>query len=117
MSRSADRAVELLEQRLHDPERSPIQKGDVAFIALELADSPGSLTEACARSIIEALASNPPDAIRRRWFVTWDGPQGMMGMGGQSQQQTTGLRNVTARMAPTDSVPVISAALDARDGW
>ena len=114
-----DRAVELLEQRLHDPERSPIEKGDVAFIALELADRPGSLTEACARSIIEALASNPPDAIRRRWFVAGDRPQGMMGMmmGGRSQEQTTGLQNVTARMAPTDSVPVIYCGPDTRDGW
>ena len=42
-----DRAVELLDQRLHEPERSPIQKGDVAFIALELTDRPGLLTEAC----------------------------------------------------------------------
>src|SRR5271166_3763026 len=63
-----DRAVELLERRSHEPERATIEKGDVAFIALELADSPGSLTEACARSIIEALAANPADAIRRRWL-------------------------------------------------
>ena len=42
------RAVELLEQRMRDPERSPVEKVDVAFIALELAEGPGSLTEKCA---------------------------------------------------------------------
>ena len=76
----------------------------MAFIALELADRPGSLTEACARSIIEALASNPTDAIRRRWFVAGTSHQGIDG-------PTTGLQDVTARMAPTDSVPIITAAL------
>jgi len=107
-----DWVVELLQQRFQDPKRSAIEKGDLAFIALELADRPGPLTEACARSIIDTLASNPPDTIRRRWFVAEDRPQGMMGMmGDRSQKQTTGLQKVTERMATADSVRVISAAL------
>ena len=69
MSEKRDRAARAAGATTARAGRSPIEKVDMAFIALELADGPGSLTEACARSIIEALASNPPDAIRRRWFA------------------------------------------------
>jgi hypothetical protein len=108
-----DRAIGLLEQRMRDPKRSPIERADVAFIALELADRPGPLTETCAGSIIEALGSNPPDVIRRRWFV---GTKSVLQVGAM-EGETRGLQNIAVCVAPADSAQVISAAMARETDW
>ncbi len=108
------RAVGLLEQRLRDPKRSPIDKVDVAFIALELAESPGPPTDTCARAILDGLASNPPDAVRRGWFVSYLPTGGMMGLG---MAAPSGMNRMASRMAPNYSASVIKAAAARESDW
>ena len=109
-----DRAIGIFERQLHEPHLSPIEKVDVAFIALELADRPGPLTEACAESIITGLASNPSEAIRRAWFVPKDAlsSHGMdWTMPEHRVRATRALSRVERQMSPIDSERFLLKAL------
>jgi hypothetical protein len=105
-----DRAVELFEQRSRDPDRSPVEKGEAAFIALELADGPGQLAETCARSIIDALESNSRESVRQRWLVWKNTGQEVNRQDGE-YEPTPAMAKVASQMAPADASRVIFKAL------
>ncbi|MFO0957323.1 MAG: serine/threonine-protein kinase [Isosphaeraceae bacterium] len=59
-----DRAVQLLLDRMNEPKRSPNERGEIAFVALELVDGPGPLSAACTRAILDALDADTQGQFR-----------------------------------------------------
>ncbi|MGE3820416.1 MAG: serine/threonine-protein kinase, partial [Isosphaeraceae bacterium] len=64
-----DEASRFLIQRMSDPNRTPIERAEVAFVALELVDGPGPLGRACASAILEGLKAKPTSVVLGRWFA------------------------------------------------
>jgi hypothetical protein len=62
-----DRAAGLFASWLHSRAIAKAQKVDVALVALELEDAPGSATEECGAIITEAITHEPPSALHPRW--------------------------------------------------